>query len=274
MPVKTTFACSSPGPGLVPANERQDLNFSPPRRNLITGETRPTVNDDRRMTDQTERIYERLLVRPRQAGDEAAFAELVERFSPRLRYFLRKLLASADSDAEDALQDVWLDVFRYLPRLADPQALRRLAVPHRSRPRRSAACEKQSDWSSRSTKRRRMATRLRKRFSAEDAAGSMRRSTAAAEQREVLVLRFLEEMSYEEIARVTGCQLGTVRSRIHYAKQALRKAWMKIAGANLPRCIAKQTSIAYHRDQVWSRLIEGNFHERKRTRPSPVGPRC
>jgi RNA polymerase sigma-70 factor (ECF subfamily) len=45
-----------------------------------------------------------------------------------------------------------------------------------------------------------------------------------AEQREVLVLRFLEDLSYEEIARVVGCQLGTVRSRLHYGKQALRKA--------------------------------------------------
>jgi RNA polymerase sigma-70 factor (ECF subfamily) len=43
------------------------------------------------------------------------------------------------------------------------------------------------------------------------------------EQREVLVLRFLEEMSYEEIARVVGCQLGTVRSRIFYGKRALRQ---------------------------------------------------
>jgi DNA-directed RNA polymerase specialized sigma24 family protein len=30
-------------------------------------------------------------------------------------------------------------------------------------------------------------------------------------------------MSYEEIARVVGCQLGTVRSRIFYGKQALRQ---------------------------------------------------
>src|SRR5689334_2352460 len=74
------------------------------------------------MTDQTERIYESLLVVRAQAGDEAAFAELVQRFSPRLRYFLRKLLTSADA-GEDALQDVWLDVVRHLPRLADPQAL-------------------------------------------------------------------------------------------------------------------------------------------------------
>src|SRR5262249_58690100 len=44
-----------------------------------------------------------------------------------------------------------------------------------------------------------------------------------ADQREVLVLRFLEELSYEEIGVVVGCPLGTVRSRIHYAKAALQK---------------------------------------------------
>jgi RNA polymerase sigma-70 factor (ECF subfamily) len=46
----------------------------------------------------------------------------------------------------------------------------------------------------------------------------------SAEHREVLVLSFFEEMSYEEIARVTGSTLGTVRSRIHYAKRALKSA--------------------------------------------------
>jgi RNA polymerase sigma-70 factor, ECF subfamily len=42
-------------------------------------------------------------------------------------------------------------------------------------------------------------------------------------QREVLVLRFLEELSYEEIAEVVECPVGTVRSRIHYAKAQLKK---------------------------------------------------
>src|SRR5262245_59732216 len=74
------------------------------------------------MTDQAELIYERLLVVRAQAGDEAAVAELVGRLSPRLRYLWRKLLSSADG-AEDALQDVWLDVVRGLARLEDLQAL-------------------------------------------------------------------------------------------------------------------------------------------------------
>src|SRR4030095_2669469 len=46
----------------------------------------------------------------------------------------------------------------------------------------------------------------------------------ATEQREVLVLRFFEELSYEDIARVTDTSVGTVRSRIHYGKAALKKA--------------------------------------------------
>ena len=44
-----------------------------------------------------------------------------------------------------------------------------------------------------------------------------------APQRSVLLLHFLEDFSLEEIAAVTGAQLGTVKSRLHYAKKALRK---------------------------------------------------
>jgi RNA polymerase sigma-70 factor (ECF subfamily) len=42
-------------------------------------------------------------------------------------------------------------------------------------------------------------------------------------QRSVLLLHFIEEFSLEEIAVITGAQLGTVKSRLHYAKKALRK---------------------------------------------------
>ena len=42
-------------------------------------------------------------------------------------------------------------------------------------------------------------------------------------QRAVLLLHFVEDFSLEEIARITDTQLGTVKSRLHYAKKALRK---------------------------------------------------
>ena len=42
-------------------------------------------------------------------------------------------------------------------------------------------------------------------------------------QRSVLLLHFIEDFSLEEIAEATGAALGTVKSRLHYAKRALRK---------------------------------------------------
>jgi RNA polymerase sigma-70 factor (ECF subfamily) len=42
-------------------------------------------------------------------------------------------------------------------------------------------------------------------------------------QRSVLILHFVEDFSLEEIARITETQIGTVKSRLHYAKKSLRK---------------------------------------------------
>ena len=42
-------------------------------------------------------------------------------------------------------------------------------------------------------------------------------------QRSVLLLHFVEDFSLEEIAGITGAPPGTVKSRLHYAKRALRK---------------------------------------------------
>ena len=44
-------------------------------------------------------------------------------------------------------------------------------------------------------------------------------------QRSVLLLHFVEDFSLEEIAGITQTPLGTVKSRLHYAKKALRKLW-------------------------------------------------
>ena len=41
--------------------------------------------------------------------------------------------------------------------------------------------------------------------------------------RAVLLLHFVEDFSLEEIAGITGAQIGTVKSRLHYAKKSLKK---------------------------------------------------
>ena len=43
------------------------------------------------------------------------------------------------------------------------------------------------------------------------------------EQRQIVLLADIEECSYVEIARVVGCSVGTVRSRLHRARGQLRK---------------------------------------------------
>ena len=43
--------------------------------------------------------------------------------------------------------------------------------------------------------------------------------------REAIVLRELHELDYRQIAEVTGVPIGTVMSRLHRARSALRRAW-------------------------------------------------
>lgn len=52
-----------------------------------------------------------------------------------------------------------------------------------------------------------------------------------AEQREVLLLVCVEEMSYEQVAAIIGVPVGTIMSRLHRARKRLR-SWM--AGEQRP----------------------------------------
>jgi RNA polymerase sigma-70 factor, ECF subfamily len=179
------------------------------------------------MTDIAERVYRSILVVRCQAGDCAAFEELLALYQPRLRYFLASMVAD-EHVADDLLQEVWFDVYRGVAKLADPGAF--------------------ATWLYRIARRRALVELRKKRqplsslhgidlaaegedddFSVEDAERvHADLGQLAPEHREVLLLRFFEGMAYEDIARVTGCQLGTVRSRIHYAKRALRRVMEEV----------------------------------------------
>lgn len=182
------------------------------------------------MADAGDLVLERLLVLQGQMGDPRALEALIERYGPRLRYFLRRILGAA-GDPDDLLQEVWIDVFRKIHRLRSPSSFR--------------------SWLYRIARDRAFAELRRRRklprsidsipvepeaapapeFTAEDAdrihAGL---ELIGPEHREVLLMRFLEDMSYEEMAEATGCPVGTVRSRLHYAKLALRQAIERTAG--------------------------------------------
>jgi RNA polymerase sigma-70 factor (ECF subfamily) len=44
------------------------------------------------------------------------------------------------------------------------------------------------------------------------------------QHRAILLLREVEGLTYKEIAQVMGCRLGTVMSRLHYAREGMRRA--------------------------------------------------
>jgi RNA polymerase sigma-70 factor (ECF subfamily) len=176
------------------------------------------------MADRAARFYTSVLVVRCQAGDRAAFGELVAVHQQRLFYFLHKMLRDVHA-AEDVLQEVWLAVFRDLPGLADPGAfvawLYRIArhrVLHELRKRRQPLSPLEDlDGQAEETPDEVLSAE-----DAEEVHAAI--DELAPEHREVLLLRFIEEMSYQEMAGVLGCRLGTVRSRLHYAKAALRRA--------------------------------------------------
>lgn len=170
-----------------------------------------------------DRLYQRLLVLRCQTGDERAFEEIVATYTPRLRVYLRQMLTPDAHAADDALQDVWFDVFRNVGRLEDASAfpawLYRIArdrayrILRRNGVRVASPIDDAADVPANE-------------IDTPDA-DDVRLVHASLdrlphEQREVVLLRFVEELSYEQIAAAVGCGVGTVRSRLHYAKRALR----------------------------------------------------
>jgi RNA polymerase sigma-70 factor (ECF subfamily) len=172
-------------------------------------------------------VREYLLVLRCQAGDEKAFADLLDRFGPRTLRYLEGLLDP--ETAQDVHQEVWLTVYRRISDLSNPggfrtwlfRITRHRAIDFLRREQRESELLEE-------------VAREAPEFSgavSEPAISALDKpelKTAIARlspaQRDVLQLRFWEKMPYEEIALILGCPLGTVRSRIHYAKRLLRNA--------------------------------------------------
>jgi RNA polymerase sigma-70 factor (ECF subfamily) len=187
------------------------------------------------MLDLEQRVGWQVLVVRCQIGDRAAFEEIIAFCQPRLRAFLFRMLSGVDAQqVEDVAQDVWVDVYRAVPRLADPAAfvpwLYRIARNRAYRALRSRAAPTASidDNTERVPAADEGEGSDEPQFTPEDAAAvHAALDRLAPPRREVLLLRFMQDLSYEQIARVVGCPVGTVRSRIHLAKRELREILRK-----------------------------------------------
>jgi RNA polymerase sigma-70 factor (ECF subfamily) len=171
------------------------------------------------VSDADARLY--LLVLRCQTGDESAFAQLLQSFGGRTLAHLQTLVGDA---AEDVQQEVWLTVYRRLPALSNPRAFRTWlfqATRHRAIDYLRARKRERELFEDVDVEAEFIAVR-------DDHIDLARTSVAAAfEQlapvhREVIRLRYEEDLSYAEIALVLSCAVGTIRSRLHNAKRHLQ----------------------------------------------------
>lgn len=173
------------------------------------------------------KLVEHVLITRCQLRDRQALAELIERYERPVRYFIRRLVDDTDL-ADELFQDTWLTVIAKIHTLGNPERftvwLYRIA---RNRVYQEFRRKKQTVELDESIEA--PDDPEEEILSFEDVA-RLHRCLGELKplQKEVLMLRFIEQMSYEQIAEVLDCNVGTVRSRIHHAKQALRERLEKL----------------------------------------------
>lgn len=179
-------------------------------------------------------FLEKLFIRKLQRGDAKAFRELVRKNQDRIYSLCLRMLGDAH-EAEDVAQEVFLAVHKHLPRFRGDCRLStwlyRVAKNHclnriKYRERRETVDDSelnqvdghQIDPGHLSRPERPDRALL---GAEERARVHAALSQLSAEHRLLVVLRDIEGMSYEEIARIAELPAGTVKSRLHRARSAL-----------------------------------------------------
>ena len=172
------------------------------------------------------------------AGNREAFGELVLKYQDRLYGTLFHLLGSAE-DARDVGQDAFLLAYENLGSFRQEASfyawLFRIAynVAVSSRRRKRAVRHSLNEF------QERMGLEPEDGHRTADPSSHLQRDDAqrqvrealdelGAEYRDAILLKEMEELSYEEIAELQGCPIGTVRSRIHRARQLLREKLARV----------------------------------------------
>jgi RNA polymerase sigma-70 factor (ECF subfamily) len=165
------------------------------------------------------------LIRTTLAGDDSAFGELVERYKGRAFAVAVGIVGDGD-DARDVVQDSFIKAYYKLKefrfgsnfytwfyRLVVNQAIDRWRKSARSAeasPPDSFAYPRTPEDLARDR----------------ELGDALQRAVDALPEyhRAVIVLREVDGMAYDEIAKVLGCSVGTVMSRLHYARGKLKES--------------------------------------------------
>jgi RNA polymerase sigma-70 factor (ECF subfamily) len=180
-----------------------------------------------------ERSVDQKLVRRAQQGDKTAFELLVRKYQHKVAKLVARFVRDR-SEAEDVTQEAFIKAYRALPGFRGESAfytwLYRIAVNTaknylESRGRRPPGSDLEiegAELMDAGTLLRDEATPERHALTAEIGATVARViNQLPVDLRTAIMLREIEGLSYEEIAEVMDCPIGTVRSRIFRAREAI-----------------------------------------------------
>src|ERR671936_782337 len=163
-------------------------------------------------------------------GDTDAFALLVARYRDRYARFATHMLGT-QSDAEDVLQDTFVRAYRSLARCTDPSRFDswlfsilinrcRTAGARRQRHERVVV---RDEGALRSASEEHPAERNAWREEIRHALAKLR-----VEQREAFLLKYVEELSYDEMAELTGAGTSALKMRVSRACERLRELLQEV----------------------------------------------
>jgi RNA polymerase sigma-70 factor (ECF subfamily) len=175
------------------------------------------------MNDRNSSLSDEKLMDLCKQGIEAAFTTLYLRYRQPIMNFARRMVENQE-DAADVFQETFRYVFAkigtYQPKAKFStlvyQVARNISIDVLRRKRRSTA---------KITLMRQPNDTPSEFFEKEEVMGELRSEIAklTEQQREILILRFGQGLSYDEIRDILGIPLGTVQSRIHNSISALRE---------------------------------------------------
>jgi len=194
---------------------------------------------------------EMAFVRRLQAHDERAFNELVEIFGQRVFHLVRRML-NRHEEAEDMAQEVFVQVFKAVGQFRGDCKLStwiyRIAL-NLTRNRMKYLARRKDDGrneleplAERSPLAAAQGVTQGELPRPDDAVSGLQMEKIVQEClagleedfREILVLRDIEDLTYDEIMEITGLAEGTVKSRLHRARSALKHLVEQRLGESLP----------------------------------------
>jgi RNA polymerase sigma factor (sigma-70 family) len=160
-------------------------------------------------------------------GEVEMLGVLFDRYHAPLFNFYTKMTQNR-TVSEDLVQDVFLRILRYRHTYRPGTAFRtwmyqiarnaRLDQVRKSRPETPLATEPVATTSvSDSAQQKQEAALLQRAL-----------MQLPEDKREILILSRFQELKYEEIARMMGCEIGTIKVRVHRALQHLREVFREL----------------------------------------------